>query len=236
VRGSILKGKQVKHMWGLIIGTCIVLVVIGLRVDGKIDNKFGIALLSVAIIAGITIAYFGSTKKVEYGPFALETFREDVNAVKEDALKEIREDLAIQKEALSGVIDKANKTREDLLKVAEATAPPHLSLESKPEIKQIDGGYEVKLQLNPSKNAPFAMVQFRAEIVEDSEATIQEFGRFGGMVFNFSKKTSDNGKIAMQKYKPSGDQQQGLLLKVSEPCKVRISCSHMLNDLVLTVK
>ena len=120
-------------MWGLIIGACILVVAIGLRIDGKVDGVSFSAMLTLALVSGIVIAYYGSTKKLKAGldGIELETFRKDVNSVKEEAMKELRKDVVELKDTMASVIEKADKTRKDLLSVAEAVAPPYLSLESK---------------------------------------------------------------------------------------------------------
>ncbi len=105
-----------KPMWGLIIGACIALIAIGLRVDNKLNEKYFICMLFIAIVAGLGIAYFGSTKKLKAGldGFTLETFQKDVNSVKQEAIDELKKEIVIQKEAVSSLIDKADNTSDKL--------------------------------------------------------------------------------------------------------------------------
>ena len=222
-------------MWGLIFGVFIAAIAIGLRVEGKIDNKFAIALLCLAVASGFLIVKIGVTGRLTAGPFGLETFRNDVNSIKEEALEETRKEVAVLKEAVSSVVDKANETREELLKVADMASPPLLSLESS-EVKQIEEGYEVLLIFKPSKNAPFAALVFRAEIIGNLEATIKELDVVLATTSR-QKEISDDGKTARLQYIPLRTiGLQKLRLKLSAPCKVRIVGSHMQKEVVFEVK
>jgi len=222
-------------MWGLILGICIVAIAVGLRVDGKVGDRAFIALLCLAVASGFIIVKIGVTRRLTAGPFELETFHEDVNSIKEEALKEIRNEVVVLKEAISSVVDKANKTRGELLKVADMASPPLLSLESK-EVKQVDDGYEVMLIFKPSKNSPFAALVFCAEIVGNLETTIKEVDAALATTSR-RKEISDDGKTARLQYVPLRSiGLQKLRLKLSSPCKVNISGSHMQKVVVVEVK
>lgn len=223
-------------MWGLIIGACILVVAIGLRIDGRVDGVSFSAMLTLALVSGIVIAYYGSTKKLKAGldGIELETFRKDVNSVKEEAMKELRKDVVELKDTMASVIEKADKTRKDLLSVAEAVAPPYLSLESK-QVERTEEGYKVTLRFNPSKNEPFGTIVFRAEIIGDSEAIIKQL-TCEGMHFSGKEQVSTDGKTAIKQYASPGVRQEKIILTVSAPCKVRISGSHMREKLEFEVK
>lgn len=222
-------------MWGLILGICFVAIAVGLRVDGKVGDTAFIALLCLAVVSGFLIVKIGVTGRLTAGPFELETFHEDVNLIKDEALKEIRKEVVVLKEAVSSVVDKANKTRGELLKVADMASPPLLSLESS-EVKQVDEVYEVLLIFKPSKNAPFAALVFSAEIVGNLEATIKDLDAVLATTSRH-KEISDDGKTARLQYVPlSTIGLQKLRLKLSAPCKVRIACSHMQKEVEFEVK
>ena len=93
-----------KHMWGLIIGACVGLVAVGLLVDGKLNQKWFIRMLVVALCSGAVVAYFGRTKKFKAGldgfELELESFRREVDTVTQDGLDVLRREVAIQKEAI----------------------------------------------------------------------------------------------------------------------------------------
>ena len=222
-------------MWGLIFGICLTTIAIGLRVDGKVGDKAFVALLCVAVVSGFLIERIAVTRRFKAGPFELETFRKDVNETKEEALEEIKKEVAVQKEAISSLINKANETREALLKVADMASPPLLSLESQ-EIKQIGEDYIVKLEFKPSKNVPFGYLCFRAEIVGNSQASIKKLNPYDMHTVGQPGLISDDGKTATLWYMPMGSLWQRIALYLSSSCKVRISCSHMQKDLELEVK
>lgn len=227
-------------MWGLIIGVCILVVAIGLRIDGKVGDVSFSALLTLALVSGIAIAYFGSTKKLKAGldGIELETFREEVSTIKEEASNELKREVTVHREAIAGLIEKANGTREELERVAKEAAPPILSLEQQ-EIKQVDGEYEVKLILKPSKNALFAYLVFHAEIFGNTEASVQKFGLWEMHAwFPPDKLTeiSDDGKKATIRYLPVGGIRQRLFLRVSASCRVRITGNRLDKPLEFEVK
>lgn len=223
-------------MWGLILGIVIVAIAIGLRVDGKVGDVAFVSLLFFALAVGVVIVKVNVTRWFRVGPkgIELETFRKDVNSIKEEALEETRKEVAVLKEAVSSVVEKANKTREDLLKVAEEAAPPYLSLEST-QIEQTEEGYNVTLRFDPSKNAPFGTLVFRAEIIGDSEAIFKQLTR-GGMHFSSKEQVSADGKTAIKIYASPAVQQEKVILVVSAPCKVRISGNYLQEPLELEVK
>ncbi len=225
-------------MWGLIIGACIVVVAIGLRVDGKVGDKSFVALLSAALISGIAVAHFGSTKKVKAGPFELEIFRKEANEITKEALERLKKKVVVHEEALLTLIKQAETTGEQLVRIAHEAAPPLLSLRQK-EVKQVDGEYEVKLILDPSKNAPFAWLVFHAEIIGDTEASIKNFGLWEMYAWYPPEKLmeiSDDGKKATIRYIPQASMRQRLFLKVSGNCRVLITGSRMEKPLELEIK
>ena len=223
-------------MWSLIFGSIIAVIAIGLRVEGKIGDRGLTILLGFAFISGVAIAYYGTTKKVTAGPagISLETFEKQVNEIKQDTLKDIKREVDKQKKKLSDVVTDAEKTREELLRVAEEAAPPYLSLDSS-QIERTQEDYVVTLKLNPSKNVPFGTLIFRAEIMGESEAIIKELTcmqmHFGGKL-----QISDDGKIATLPYSSPGVRQERLKLVVSEPCKIHVSGTHIKEPLELEIK
>ena len=110
-------------MWGLIIGGFIVVVAIALHVEGRIGLLSLIALLIFALFVGFAIANFGSIKKfsgnLRQGALSLENFEEQADKITKDKLDEIKVEVDGQKKQLSNVITGANKTREELERVAE---------------------------------------------------------------------------------------------------------------------
>ncbi|MCD4831877.1 MAG: hypothetical protein K8R02_08775 [Anaerohalosphaeraceae bacterium] len=105
-----------KPMWGLIIGACIAVIAIGLRVDNKLNDKYFICMLFFALLTSLNIAYFGSTKKMKAGldGFAFETFQKNVDSIKQEAIDKLKKEIVIQKEAVSSLIDKADNTSNKL--------------------------------------------------------------------------------------------------------------------------
>lgn len=233
-----MKGKQVKPMWGLIIGGIVALIAAGFLIENRISEKFFFLMLCIALAVGLCIAYYGSTKKVTAGldGFSLEAFENAADEIKQKKLDEIKTEVDVQKKKLSDVITEANKTREDLEKVAKVAAPPFLSLASRPNIRNTDqGGYQVLLQFEPSKNAPFGTVSFSAEILEDSKATIEQL-QTNMLCFQKQSAKTDDGKRATTQYVPAKPDGQTLILNVSAPCKVRITCNYMKEPLDLELK
>lgn len=225
-------------MWGLILGLCLVAVALGLRIDGKINDKTLIILLIAAGFGGFLIVSSGGIKKLKAGPsgIELETFQKEVNTVKAEAIDDIKKEVAIQEKAILILIDEANNTRQMLQKVADESRPPMLSLESKDIIR--DGNdYIVKLEFKPSKNAPFAYLRFSAEIIGNSNAYIKLFNPYDvQLVYGNPGVISDDKKTATLWYFPIGTLWQKVMLRVSAPCTVRIASNYMSKELELEVK
>jgi len=252
-------------MWGLIIGICIGAIAIGLRVDGKLNEKWFIAMLLIAIGSGLVIAYFGKTKIFKAGldGFELETFREDVNSVKQEAIDELNTKVEAQKESvnlltrtanqvneklegtiaqvsdqeksIASLIESASEAEMKLQAALQMAAPPKLSLLSK-EVNKTEQGYSIILKFKPSKLQPLGRVGFAAKIIDDSDSKIIDFwptGSFGSG--KDSKKISDNGKEARLIYNLFGGALPQVKLITSGICKIEISGSHELTPIVLEI-
>ncbi|MHC5061719.1 MAG: hypothetical protein ACYTFK_11625 [Planctomycetota bacterium] len=200
--------------------------------DNKLNEKWFIVMLLVGLGSGLAIAYFGSTKifKASLDGFELETFQENVNSVKQEAIDELKTEVVIQKEAISSLIEKANNTREDLLEVAEMVSPPYLTfLKEKIKIVKNDSGYTTYLMFKPSKNRPpLGPTGFSAKVEDASNAKIIDFDDVGSEhVRTLSKKISNDGKEALFTYDPGYFEYPRVRLKTSGACKVQISSSHI---------
>lgn len=222
-------------MWGLIIGGCIAAIAVGLRVGGSIGDKGLATLVTFALASGVAIAYFGRTREVDVGPLKLKTFQDEADKFTKEKLAEIDNKFRVQSEAVSSLIDKADKTREALEKVAEEAAPPTLSLARDPEAtKTADGGFQVKLGFTPSKNVAFGTVVFLAEVLEGDDAIIRQLGATM-LCFNATPTRSEDDKSARIMYVPSSPHGQRLILNGSAPCKLRLSGTHLAEPLELEV-
>ena len=225
-------------MWGLILGGILGLIAVGLLVEKKVAGTHFVFLVALAAAVGFSVAYYGSTKKVSAGPggFSWEGFEKQADAIKQKALDDIRTEVADQKTQLSSVIAEAQKTREDLEKVAEAAAPPTLSLESKSEVRKDRDGYTVDLCFVPSKNVPFGKLTFQGEIVEGTEATFKRFDPGGGTQTFGEHTVAADGKKVTDEYWPHEVSPQTLTVTVSAPCKLHISGSHMAEPLEFDIE
>jgi hypothetical protein len=224
-------------MWGLILGGIIALVAVGLLVEKRITGTHFAFMVALAVAVGSSVAHYGSTKKVSAGPggFSWEAFEKQADAIKQKALDDIRTEVADQRKQLSGLIAEAQKTREDLEKVAEEAAPPLLCLKSQRQVASETGERRLLLEFESTKNKPFGTVVFHAEILNDTQATIRGLmvDALGGTYGN--NETSENGKTATQEYIPIGND-LGLMVLVSAACKVRLSGSHMTEPLEFDIE
>lgn len=226
-------------MYGLIIGGFILSMAVVLLIDSKIGTGPFIALTIVAIVSGVLIAGSGPLKKIYAnllkGELSIEHFEEQADAIKKKTLDEIKAEVAEQKKQMSDMMIEANKTREELERVAEMAAPPLLSLESK-EIKQVKGGYHAVFIFRPSKNRPFGMLAFYLEVLEGSEATIKNLDTGGGSLTVGEDKISPDGKKATTEYWPHEVMPQTVKVTLSGKCRIRISCNYMKEPLELEIK
>ena len=224
-----------KYTFALIWAIAFIIASVGFRIT-KTDPKLFWPLIIIGLIGGVTISQIDVLKRFKApGGWEVETAREQIAEETEKGIESIQNEIAVQREAISSLIDKANDTRKDLLRVAEVAGPPRLNLESK-EIKQVEGEYEVRLEFKPSKNGPFGYISFGVEINQISNATINKLNPYNMQVYGSPGKISDDGKSATLWYVPIGALWQKIMIRLSAPCHITITSNHMQGNVVLQVE
>lgn len=150
-------------------------------------------------------------------------------------MDELKKEVDAQKRVLAKMVTYAEETTKTLNKVIEAAAPPLLNLTAK-EIMRVDEEYQVKLRFWPTKNTLFGQLVFTAEVIGNSQATITVLNPYSMGVYGAPGEVSDGGRKAVLQYVPIGPLDQTVMLRVSAPCNVRISSSHMLEPLEFEIE
>lgn len=104
----------------LVVFALIAIIAISLSVKKKIETKLTIILLCFAIFSGIGIANYDLIKKIKWGDLEIETARNQINELKQDALDEIGKEIENQKESIKLLTANANDTREKIEKQRES--------------------------------------------------------------------------------------------------------------------
>ena len=224
-----------KYTFALIWAVAFIIAAVGFRIT-KTDPKLFWPLIVIGLIGGVTISQIDVLKRFKApGGWEVETAREQIAKETEKGIESIQNEIVVQREAISSLIDKANDTRKELLRVAEVAAPPRLNLESK-EINQVEGEYEVRLEFKLSKNGPFGYISFGVEINPVSNAIINKLNPYGMQVYGSPGKISDDGKSATLWYVPIGALWQKIMIRLSAPCEITITSNHMQGNIVLQVE
>lgn len=231
-----------RHVIGLLWAVNFTVVAIALLYFKKAGTLQFVALLAAALVGGyfihradLWIKKVGFAQTADGLSLQFEAAQNKIEAAKNEALDELNKRVTVHEEALAAVIEKARKTREDLERVAEEAVPPLLVLKSQRQVAAKESEHRVLLEFESTKNRPFGTVVFRAEILNDTQATIRGLmvNALGGTYGNHE--TSENGKAATQEYIPIGNELD-LMVLVSAPCRVRISGSHMAEPLEFDIE
>ncbi|MCJ7647246.1 MAG: hypothetical protein MUP85_01410 [Candidatus Lokiarchaeota archaeon] len=103
-----------KEIIALLVFISLVVITIYLSVTKAIDIKLTIALLCFAIISGFAISNYDIIQKFKWGDLEVETAKREISGIKEEAIKEIQEEVDDQKESIKFLINNANDTRDKI--------------------------------------------------------------------------------------------------------------------------
>lgn len=186
-------------------------------------------VLGFAFAGGLAIELHGVVKRVKAGIFEFETA---VEGIKEQAVAELKQEVAEQRESVNRVVSEAEQREEKLREVVKMAKPPVLSLMDDPINTKIKSGlYEALFVFRQSKQVPPGAVGFRIRADMDVE------GRIMGVVSETIEKLgkekleiTEGGKLALLSYQPAGATVHRLKVTVSGPVFVEISGSHIDKD------
>ena len=97
-----------KEVIALLWGICIVVVTIYLVVNNNVSKTAAGMFFAVAILGGLVIANYDVLKKVSGLGLEVETFRKEIDSVKEEALAEIKQEVAEHKESIALLVRTGN--------------------------------------------------------------------------------------------------------------------------------
>ena len=87
---------------------------IALAVLNVISESLTVIFLAFSLITGFIIANYDLIKKFKWKDFEIESFEHEVGEVKNDAINEIKAELAIQKEEVENLSKHAEKTKGEI--------------------------------------------------------------------------------------------------------------------------
>jgi hypothetical protein len=235
----------------LLIFMCVTVVTIHLAVTKKIDVKVTVIFLAFAIAAGLAAANYDMLSRLKLGHegVELETAKREIGEAKSGALAEIdaevkaqkdrldlvirsandtREKLEQAEDAISTLIDDAEKTGERLREAVEMAKPPTLSLSEDPSPTRRGDNFEASFVFAQSKAVPPGVVAFQVRADVGVQAQILAITADVGIKIGRTKsEITQEGKMAVLIYQPIGATVHRLELVVSGPTAIEISGSHV---------
>lgn len=103
-----------KETVAILFGICLTIFTLYLIVKKQIDSKMSVVLFLFALIGGFGIANYDIIKKIKWLGLELETYERKVQDIKDDALKEIEQEVSNHKQSITMLITNLNDTREKI--------------------------------------------------------------------------------------------------------------------------